>query len=96
MKEFSDAGEADVTPADKAPPSPGELLDRALASRERHEIMRRASAVRRGWTDCTNNCSTLIEHFEKCVPGGAEALAKARRELEEGSVPRRRRRKKEK
>lgn len=24
---------------------------------------------------------TLIEHFEKCVPGGHEALAKARVEL---------------
>lgn len=26
---------------------------------------------------------TLIEHFEKCVPGGAEALLKARQEQEE-------------
>lgn len=50
--------------------------------------------------ECSNNCSTLIEHFEKCVPGGAEALAKARKELEEGTDPtlvaRVRRRRKEK
>ena len=35
------------------------------------------------WADNVCPGETLIEHFERCVPGGREALAKARRELEE-------------
>lgn len=52
-------------------------IDRA----RRAGVMRSASTIDRdiGHRDD----ETIIEHFEKCVPGGRESLEKARRELHE-------------